>query len=836
MRVYSLQIIDDTPLQIHKTLQRTLRPHTSPVVTVAVDATGTLLATGGAEGVVKVWDIRGSFSTHTFRGHAGVISALLFFEASEPNDRAIRSSKNRRKERRSSSGSVNDEMYDGSEAKRNDRNVLRLASGSEDGKIRIWDLVNRKATSTLDSHVSVVRGLSFSLEENALVSASRDKTTIIWDARSWKVKKVIPVLEGLESVGFLENGALIYTGGENGLLRIWNTQSGREITQEQEARGEADGIIHILYYARLNFLICVHADQSLVLHSLSSLMVGIEGKTGPLPVLRRISGTHDEIIDVSYVTPNRELLALATNSEDVRLVSLATIGSAADHPREGQYFGANVALLQGHEDIVICLAVDWSGCWLATGAKDNTARLWRIDHASGSYESFATFTGHAESLGALSLPNNPPSHDSAARSDPLLHPPAFLLTGSQDRTVKRWDILPKQSSQSDKKTPRAIYTRKAHDKDINAIALNHTSTLFASASQDRTVKIWSVEDGEVQGVLRGHKRGVWSVQFSAKDVSQITGESGPNSGSRGMVLTGSGDKAIKIWNLADYSCLRTMEGHTNSVLRALWMPFVQQVNDAETSHSSRKRRVQLASSGGDGLVKIWDAETGECNCTLDNHTDRVWALTVNTEDNTLVSGGSDSVITFWKNTTSSTAAATAAASTARVEQEQALQNYIHKRSYREAITLALQMNHPARLLALFTNVMNTSPPEEGSLSGLKAVDEVLQHLGDEQLFTLLLRIRDWNTNARTAPVAQRILWVLVKCYPASRLIGLRRKGKGSGLKEVLEGLKAYTERHYKRMEELVDESYLVDYTLREMEEIGFVDCTIEVNGKATVMV
>jgi U3 small nucleolar RNA-associated protein 13 len=48
-----------------------------------------------------------------------------------------------------------------------------------------------------------------------------------------------------------------------------------------------------------------------------------------------------------------------------------------------------------------------------------------------------------------------------------------------------------------------------------------------------------------------------------------------------------------------------------------------------------------------------------------------------------------------------------------------------------------------------------------------------------------------------------------------------RGGQGKSLKEVLDALKAYTERHYRRMEELVDESYLVEYTLREMDEVAF---------------
>jgi U3 small nucleolar RNA-associated protein 13 len=188
----------------------------------------------------------------------------------------------------------------------------------------------------------------------------------------------------------------------------------------------------------------------------------------------------------------------------------------------------------------------------------------------------------------------------------------------------------------------------------------------------------------------------------------------------------------------------------------------------------------------------------------------VWALAVHPKTNMLVSGSGDSTVTFWKDTTTETAEASTAAATQFVEQEQQLQNYIHAGSYRSAITLALQLNHPARLLSLFTTV-TTKIPEEGSLCGVKAVDEVLASLSDEQLSKLLLRIRDWNTNARNAAVAQRLLWTVVKSYPAARLAGLR------GVGQVVDGLRVHSEKHYRRMEELVDESYLVEYTLREMD-------------------
>ena len=813
MRIYALEQLDDDSSLINARLIKTLKPHTAPVVTTAIDGTGTLIATGGADGAVKVWDIRGGYATHTFRGHGGVISAIHFFES-------VRSELARPSRINKSKRSGNDLQQDEETTPAHDRTaMLRLATGGEDGKIRIWDLAKRKSLAILVSHVSIVRTLNYAPETDTLISGSRDKTAIIWDARTWTSTKVIPVLEGVEAVGFLMHGSLVYTGGEHGVVRLWNANSGAEVTRDQSSSGAPNAIVHILSNTQQQFLLVVYANYEFAMHSTKILpdSSALSGSIDSLPVLRRISGTHDEIIDLAYVTPDRTILAIAANSEDLRLVSLdassipnASIGTA-------NYFGADVASLQGHTDIIICLTVDSSGYWLATGAKDNTARLWRIDQARDSYELYASFTGHAESIGAISLPQSAPSATSTPDSHPLDHPPPFLVTGSQDRTIKRWTIPRKISSGS-----KALYTRKAHDKDINALALSPTSHLFASASQDRTVKIWSTEEGETQGVLRGHKRGVWSVVFAPKDTPSISNDDGNSaSSSRGLVLTGSGDKTLKIWSLNDYSCVRTLEGHTNSVLKVLWLSTPPPPASSDNPPAKKQSHTsQIASAGSDGLLKIWDPLTSLSLTTLDNHTDRIWALAFDPTTRALVSGGGDSFITFWKDTSQETALATSKAAVERVEQDQELQNCVREGRYREAITLALQLNHPARLLGLFQAALDRQPKEEGSVSGIKAVDGVLANLSDEQLLALLMRVRDWNTNARTAPVAQRVLNVLVRSYSAERLAGL---GKRKGGKAVVEALSAYTDRHYRRMEELWGESWVVDFLLGEMEQLGVRD-------------
>ena len=798
MRICQLQL-QDTPLSIRVEASKALKPHSTPVVTTAIDSTDTLLATGSADGIVKVWDIRGVYTTHTFHG-SGSVTTLTMFEIDIQNQ---------------------------------GRSVIghRLAAGYEDGQIRVFDLEKRKTRATLQVHTSVVRALDFDRKSNALVSASSDKTVVLWSASNWKPQKTITALEDVQTTFFVDSGFLL-TGGERGILRLWDLSTVAEIAQSNDANGSS--IVQAMRASSPKFVLSVHEDFTIELHSLGD-SGDLKKQHGNLPLQKRISGTHDEVIDFAIVGQHKDYLAVATNVEEIKILSIKSEETSRDS--EAKYYGSDVGVLKGHNDVVICLDVDWSGTWMISGAKDNTARLWRLDPEKNSFSSAAVCIGHTESIGAIALLSTTPADDSIAYHEPLQNPPKFAITGSQDKTIKHWSIIPGPSDQQF--SVRATYTRKAHDKDINAIDVSHDSTFFASASQDRTVKIWSVREGETVGVLRGHRRGVWSVKFSPKGTHPITSEGNKASNARGYALTGSGDKTVKIWNLSDYSCLRTFEGHTNSVLKVVWLNSKTRPGSTEMQADSEENNlpqkpqeasdsVKVASAAGDGLVKVWDVTSEELATTLDNHTDRVWALLVHPTSGSILSGGGDGVITSWKDTTSSKVAASAAASTARIEEDQRLQNFMRNGSYREAITLALQLNHPARLLSLFTAVVGTYPPEEGSLCGVKAVDNVIVNLGDEQLSALIGRLRDWNTNAKSAPVAQRVLWTILKSYSPARLLNLQR-GKGSNVKDMLDAIKVYTERRYSRMEELIHESYLVDYTLQEMDQ--FTDST-ELLGSA----
>lgn len=327
---------------------------------------------------------------------------------------------------------------------------------------------------------------------------------------------------------------------------------------------------------------------------------------------------------------------------------------------------------------------------------------------------------------------------------------------------------------------KSHYTVQAHEKDINTIAIAPNDKIFATGSQDKLAKIWNLQDGTLMGTCKGHKRGVWSVKFSPVDQ---------------CLATSSGDRTIKIWSLNDYSCLRTFEGHTNSILKVDFM----------TSG------LQLVSCGSDGLVKLWTIRTNECVATLDNHTEKIWALTVRKDENMVVTGGADSMINLWEDFTEVEYAEKKQAKADLVLQEQELSNYLQRKDWKNAITLALSLEQPFRLLQLFNQILQDRPEHDASITGLAAVDKVLLGLSQDQIAKLLGYIRDWNTHAKNMRAAQTVLNCILRQRKVQEMIEV------PGVKELLDGLVPYSERHFQRVEALTVRSYVVDYTVQAMD-------------------
>lgn len=269
---------------------------------------------------------------------------------------------------------------------------------------------------------------------------------------------------------------------------------------------------------------------------------------------------------------------------------------------------------------------------------------------------------------------------------------------------------------------------------------------------------------------------------------------------------------------------------------------------------------QLVTSASDGLVKLWNIKEEECVKTLDNHEDKIWALAHSSDESTLLSAGADSLLTIWHDTSLLEQSEANANLIKTVQVEQDFINYVALKDYRRAILLALSMSQPGRLFNLFSTVVKGRrrqpdlSQEQQTITGSKEIDEIIKTLPGIELVRLLKFVRDWNANAKMAPVAQVVLHavfmlrsaedILAAFDQANRLPKREEEEEGEeeeeeekeegenkkrqkkerpslgapiSIKDLLEGLIPYSERHFNRVDKLVQESYMLDYVLGEME-------------------
>lgn len=696
----------------------------SPVYISSVDSTSSLFAFGGSDGVITVWDIENGYVTHSLKGHGTTICSLTFH------------------------GELNSQDW-------------RLASGDTMGTVKIWDLVKRRCIHTLKDHNTAVRGVGFDQDGDLFISGGRDNVVIIYNTKNFKTINTFPINEQIEAAGFvslIDDRQYFYTGGLENVLKIWDIKSGEMIGRSPIPLKTNEELL-IIDVIKLynNNLYLVISDQTLIELDLQELTPGHGHGHGQddeiveFPIVKRIAGNQGIIADIKYVGPEFNLLAMATNSPALRIVDI-------EKPLE-------LRVYEGHTDILNAVDVSTDGKWIATASKDNEARLWRWNGELQDFEPFARFQGHAGAITAISL--------SKSQNEPK-----FLVTGSTDLTIKKWKIP---------NTPNSIvktseYTRRAHDKDINSIDVSPNDEYFATASYDKLGKVWQTDSGETIGVLKGHKRGLWDINFYKFDK---------------LIVTGSGDKTIKVWSLLDFSCKKTLEGHTNSVQRVKFF---------------NREHPQLLSCGADGLIKLWDYKQGEIIKSLDNHDQRIWAMDLKNDGEYFTTADADGKLSFWTDNTEEEVKFKELQAKEKIEQEQSLSNYIKNKDWSNAFLLALTLDHSMRLYNVIKSSIETNEDKD-SIIGSFSLENTISLLDDGQLVKLFKKIRDWNVNFKFFEISQKLLNVVLNNFAVDKLTEV------PGLMKIMESIIPYNERHYNRIEEMVEQTYVLDYTVEQMNKL-----------------
>ncbi len=381
--------------------------------------------------------------------------------------------------------------------------------------------------------------------------------------------------DGVYSVTFSADSQWIATAGEDRMIRLWNSQGKHQFT----IPGHQDIITSLSFSADSQWLASGSWDNTIKLWDFRRLSANHQIAGGDPIEYRELKGHTDQIISLTFNQDSvHPLIASASRDQTVKIWRID---------------GSEVATLR-HESSVLSASFSPDGQLVATASFDGKIRLWRID---GTLVKVFFTEQEVYSL-AWS-----PGGEFLAAAGQVIQPE----TGERKGTVIFWTMA------------GAVRELEAHEDTVLDIKFSQNGLQFATASKDKTIKVWSLLDWSLQKILTGHEHWVPKVSFSPD-------------GSR--LASASLDKTVKLWRLNE-------SFHPASVKREVWQGFGG-MNGVSVSPNGKA----IATIGDQGMIELWQAD-GTLLRQWQGHQGQVWGVTFSPDSQQVVTGGDDRTVKVW---------------------------------------------------------------------------------------------------------------------------------------------------------------------------------------------
>ncbi|MCC3531876.1 MAG: NACHT domain-containing protein [Microcoleus sp. PH2017_22_RUC_O_B] len=456
------------------------------------------------------------------------------------------------------------------------------------------------ANSTFTKIFSSVRSVIFSPDGKLLATGDSDGIVRLWEASSCRE---ILTCKGhtnvVESVAFSPDGKILASASYDKTIELWDVKTGECLKVLQ---GHTESVMSVSFNPDGNILASGSFDRTIRLWDI---------RTGECC---KILLDHAKVVLSVAFHPAGEILASGSSDKTVRLWNVGT--------------GECLKILYGHTKNVFSVAFNSAGEILASGSGDETVRLWNI----GSGECLKTLEGHFDQIRSIAFSPNG----------------EILASGSFDRTAKLWDI----------NSGECLNTLQGHNDRVGSIAFHPGGEILVSGSYDKTLKLWDINSGECLNTLQGHSNQVRSIAFS------------PNGE---MLASGDDEQTLRLWDVNTGECLKILHGHLDRVNLVAFNPSGEilasasydqtlklwDIRSGECLHTlpefgNETRSIAfssngeiLASAGYDQTVRLWDIGTGECLKTLDGHNNSVHSAAFSPLGEIFASAGFGGTVRLW---------------------------------------------------------------------------------------------------------------------------------------------------------------------------------------------
>ncbi|KAJ7688866.1 WD40-repeat-containing domain protein [Mycena rosella] len=390
----------------------------------------------------------------------------------------------------------------------------RLASGSVDSTVRVWDVqTGTLALDALQGHTACVTSVCFSPDGARIASGSDDTTLRVWSAQSGTL--VVGPFTGhtgaVTCVHFSPDGTQVVSGSRDHTVRVWNSRTGADVAEP--FRGHTDSVASVYFSPNGAHIASGSWDGTVRVWGVQtgSIVVGpFKGHTG--------------LVNCVQFSPSGALIASASDDKTVRIWDAHTGGLLIEP-------------LQGHTAGVTSVNFSPDGARLASGSEDNSIRIW---------------DAHTGVLVAGPLEG----HTSPVTSVHFSPDDARIASGSYDSTVRVWDtqagaavdelfdghtdwVTSVNFSPDGKRIASGSDTIRVWHAETGALVagqfeaqaagassvhFSSDSARIASGWEDNALRVWDSQSGAlVAGPFTGHTAGISSIQFSPDGTRIVSG-------------------------------------------------------------------------------------------------------------------------------------------------------------------------------------------------------------------------------------------------------------------------------------------------------------------------